>query len=78
MTNASLHIMRRKTFADMAAWWPASKEAFAAPMNAIPKAVFTRQKDFSPARPGHTSQAVNDATRHVGAATAIWPRRSPA
>ncbi len=67
VTNASLHIMGRKTFADMAAWWPASKEAFAAPMNAIPKAVFTRRKDFSPARPGETSQAIKDATTHVGA-----------
>jgi hypothetical protein len=40
--NASLHIMGSKTYRDMLAWWPTSDEVFAAPMNAIPKAVFTR------------------------------------
>jgi dihydrofolate reductase len=41
--NASLHIMGRRTFHDMAAYWPTSTEAFAPPMNQIPKAVFSRQ-----------------------------------
>jgi dihydrofolate reductase len=34
--------MGRKTFHDMAAFWPHSSEPFAAPMNAIPKLVFTK------------------------------------
>jgi len=41
--NASLHIMGSRTFHDMAAWWPASTDVFAPPMNQIPKAVFSRQ-----------------------------------
>jgi dihydrofolate reductase len=41
--NASLHIMGSQTFRNMAAWWPTSDEIYAEPMNAIPKAVFTRR-----------------------------------
>jgi dihydrofolate reductase len=39
--RAGLHIMGRKTYGDMAAWWPNSQEPFAPPMNLIPKAVFS-------------------------------------
>ena len=42
--NASLHIMGSRTFHDMAAYWPTSTEVFAAPMNQIPKAVFSRHR----------------------------------
>jgi len=41
--QAGLHIMGSRTFNDMATYWPYSKEPFAAPMNEIPKAVFTRK-----------------------------------
>jgi dihydrofolate reductase len=41
--NASLHIMGSRSFVGMASFWPTSTMAFAPPMNAIPKAVFTRQ-----------------------------------
>ncbi|MGR4864162.1 dihydrofolate reductase family protein [Caulobacter sp. LARHSG274] len=41
--NAGLHIMGGRSFQDMAAWWPISTDPFAAPMNQIPKAVFSRQ-----------------------------------
>lgn len=41
---AGFHVMGRKTFHDMAAFWPYSSEPFAAPMNAIPKLVFTKQE----------------------------------
>ncbi len=40
--QAGVHIMGSKTFADMAAHWPSSTEVFAAPMNRIPKVVFSR------------------------------------
>lgn len=40
--DASLHIMGRRTFEGMKAWWPRSDEPYAAPMNAIPKAYFSR------------------------------------
>jgi dihydrofolate reductase len=48
ISGASAHLMGRKTFADMAAWWPTSTEPFAAPMNAVPKIVFTRSPGFRP------------------------------
>jgi dihydrofolate reductase len=40
--QAGLHVMGRKTFEDMASYWPSATNPFAAPMNAIPKLVFTR------------------------------------
>jgi dihydrofolate reductase len=59
--QAGIHIMGRRTFQDMAAYWPYSAEPFAAPMNKIPKAVFTR-KGFVPGH-GETSKEFDDATR---------------
>lgn len=56
--NAGLHIMGRRTFNDMKNWWPYSTEVFTAPMNAIPKAAFSR-KGFADT---NTTQAVKDAT----------------
>jgi dihydrofolate reductase len=60
--QAGAHLMGRKTFNDMAAYWPNSSEIFAAPMNEIPKIVFSR-KGFSPSQPGKTSAALKDAVR---------------
>jgi dihydrofolate reductase len=40
--NTGLHVMGRATYRDMAAHWPTSTEPYAPPMNAIPKAVFSR------------------------------------
>jgi dihydrofolate reductase len=40
--QSGTHIMGRTTYEGMAAHWPTSTEAFAAPMNAIPKVVFSR------------------------------------
>jgi dihydrofolate reductase len=40
--DAGLILMGRKSFEVMAPYWPASNDAFAAPMNEIPKATFTR------------------------------------
>jgi hypothetical protein len=39
--HAGLYAMGARTFADMRAWWPTSTEVYAAPMNQIPKVVFT-------------------------------------
>jgi dihydrofolate reductase len=41
--NTSLHVMGSRTFRDMARHWPTSTDGFAAPMNQIPKAVFSKQ-----------------------------------
>jgi dihydrofolate reductase len=40
--NASVHLMGRVTYDEMAAHWPTSTEPYAAPMNEIPKIVFSR------------------------------------
>ncbi|HKP26372.1 MAG TPA: dihydrofolate reductase family protein [Dongiaceae bacterium] len=58
--QVGVHIMGSRTFRDMAAHWPRSTEPIAAPMNEIPKVVFTR-KGLEPAAP--TTQALADATR---------------
>ncbi|WP_280953202.1 dihydrofolate reductase family protein [Rhizobium sp. L43] len=55
--NASLHIMGSHSFHDMAAWWPASTDQFAPPMNRIPKAVFSRQRPDI-LRKGNTTAAL--------------------
>lgn len=56
--NAGLHIMGRRTFNDMKNWWPYSTEVFAAPMNEIPKAAFSRKGFIDE----DTTQAIKDAT----------------
>ena len=58
VSNASLHIMGHRTFAEMAAYWPTSTDQFAPPMNRIPKAVFARRLGRWPAavlQPASTS-----------------------
>jgi dihydrofolate reductase len=40
--QAGVHIMGSNTYHDMAAHWPTSEHAFAAPMNEIPKVVFSK------------------------------------
>jgi dihydrofolate reductase len=63
--NASLHVMGSRTFQDMAAYWPTSTEVFAAPMNQIPKAVFSRR---GPAilKEIQTITALKDARANAG------------
>ena len=46
--QAGLHIMGARTYGDMAAHWPTSKEPFAPPMNMIPKAVFSDTLEEAP------------------------------
>ncbi|GAA3392974.1 dihydrofolate reductase family protein [Cryptosporangium minutisporangium] len=40
--QAGAHLMGRITYGDMAGYWPDSDEPYAAPMNDIPKVVFSR------------------------------------
>ena len=42
LRQAGLHIMGRTTYEEMASHWPYSDHPYAAPMNEIPKAVFSR------------------------------------
>src|ERR1700761_492068 len=48
--DAGLTIMGRKSFEQLAPYWPTSTDAFSAPMNEIPKAVFPQKgyKGFDP------------------------------
>src|ERR1700748_503250 len=62
LRQTGLHIMGSRTFHDMASWWPYSSEPFAAPMNEIPKAVFSRSGSIKPISRELTSQALKDAT----------------
>src|SRR5918996_3198729 len=41
MKDIDLHLMGRNTYEEMAEFWPASDDAYAAPMNEIPKVVFS-------------------------------------
>lgn len=41
--QAGVHIMGSRTYHDMAAYWPTSTEPFAAPMNEIPKIIFSKK-----------------------------------
>ncbi len=42
MSDVGLHLMGRKTYEEMSEFWPTSHDAYAAPMNEIPKVVFSR------------------------------------
>jgi dihydrofolate reductase len=59
ISGPSAHLMGRKTFRDMAAWWPTSTEPYAEPMNRIPKIVFTRSPCFRPDAAGETTGALS-------------------
>jgi dihydrofolate reductase len=43
--QAGTHIMGRVTYEQMATYWPKSKDDYAAPMNDIPKVVFSKTLD---------------------------------
>jgi dihydrofolate reductase len=42
MREVGLHLMGRATYGEMAEFWPTSDDAYAAPMNDIPKVVFSK------------------------------------
>src|SRR5215510_1131637 len=58
--QAGVHIMGSKTFHDMAVYWPTSSDPLAAPMNEIPKIVFSKTGTIAKRE---TTQALKDATR---------------
>ncbi|HEY4106374.1 MAG TPA: dihydrofolate reductase family protein [Polyangiaceae bacterium] len=58
MWQAGAHLMGSRTYADMAAYWPKSDDVIAAPMNAVPKVVFSRSQHVNAA----TTQALVDAS----------------
>lgn len=62
--QAGVHIMGRRTFNDMAAYWPSSTEPYAAPMNQIPKVAFSRTGASAPVGVAATTRALADASRN--------------
>ena len=42
ISRAGAHLMGRTSYQEMASYWPTSDDAYAAPMNDIPKVVFSR------------------------------------
>jgi len=67
--QAGLHAMGSRTYFDMASFWPTSDMPMAAPMNEIPKVVFTRQTSLDLSA-GHTTAALRDARAHEAVAAA--------
>ena len=61
--QAGLHIMGSRTFYDMAAYWPYATEPFAAPMNEIPKVIFSKKAVLEPVSDALTTTALKDASR---------------
>ena len=61
LRDAGVHAMGRRTFEDMAAFWPVSTEPFAAAMNEIPKVVFTTRGEV-PAPPRENTTGFKHAT----------------
>lgn len=61
--QAGVHIMGSRTFYDMASYWPYSTEPFAAPMNEIPKVVFTKKGLVESFNEDFTTTAFKDASR---------------
>lgn len=64
--QAGVHIMGSRTFHDMASYWPYSNEVYAAPMNEIPKVVFSKKPSVTSPAARSTTQAVRDASRARG------------
>jgi dihydrofolate reductase len=42
ISRAGTHAMGRKTYQEMSGFWPTSKDPYAAPMNDVPKVVFSK------------------------------------
>ncbi len=63
VSRPSAHLMGAETYRAMAAYWPQSNEIFAAPMNEIPKVVFS--KTLTTADWGDTSIAAGDLAEEI-------------
>ena len=63
--DTDLHIMGRRTYQDMAAYWPTSKEPFAEPMNKIPKIAFSKRGFLDKPGIDSTTRAFKDAASFV-------------
>lgn len=75
--QAGCHIMGRTTYHEMASHWPYSDDPYAAPMNALPKVVFSRTLTEAPwetARiaSGDLSEEIAALKREAGGDILAW------
>jgi dihydrofolate reductase len=63
--EAGAHLVGRRTYADMVAYWPTSTEPLAAPMNTIPKIVFSRSGSLG-LEPTTALRDATEAQREAG------------
>jgi dihydrofolate reductase len=77
MREVDLHLMGRNTYEEMAEFWPSSDDAYAAPMNDIPKVVFSRtleRADWSDSRiaGGDLAEEIAALKREPGKDMIAW------
>jgi dihydrofolate reductase len=76
--SAGFHLMGRNTYEEMAGFWPTADDAYAAPMNNIPKVVFSRtlqHADWPDSRiaAGETSEVIAQLKREsAGGDLIVW------
>jgi dihydrofolate reductase len=75
--NVDLHLMGRATYEEMAEFWPVSDDPYAAPMNNIPKVVFSKtlkRADWADTRiaPGDLATEISDLKREAGNDMLAW------
>jgi dihydrofolate reductase len=75
--DAGLHLMGRATYEEMSGFWPFSDDAYAAPMNNIPKIVFSRtlaRADWPESRiaRGDLAQEIAELKREPGKDLIAW------
>jgi dihydrofolate reductase len=77
MQDVGLHLMGRNTYEEMAEFWPVSDDAYAAPMNEIPKVVFSKtleRAEWADSRiaRGDLAQEISTLKREPGKDMLAW------
>ena len=77
MRDVDLHLMGRTTYQEMAGFWPTSDDAYAAPMNELPKVVFSRtleRADWAQSRiaRGELAEEIAELKREPGKDMLAW------
>jgi dihydrofolate reductase len=75
--NVDLHLMGRATYLEMAGHWPVSDDPYAAPMNDIPKVVFSKsleRGDWAETRiaRGDLATEISELKREAGNEMLAW------
>jgi dihydrofolate reductase len=77
INQAGTHIMGRVTYEEMASFWPYSTDEYAAPMNAIPKVVFSKTLRDAPwpessIATGELAEEIANLKRQPGGEMIAW------